>query len=1155
MKKLFTSLLALAFALGVIAQTDVTSTYLTNPSFELGTDGTAASTGKGFYTPYGWKSDFPTSGTHNFEIASASSTTNTSSSGFGVGTTPADGTYFFLGRHSWSTSLTANLSQETSTELPAGTYVISASYKIATKLAGTDGNLTISVKDASSNTLGSGVSVTSKTYNDSAFIDSQESWSKVAAVFTVSTAGKVTINLAMNFNPKAVNTQQEAILIDDVRLYDLSKASETDPADLTGLIVNQDFNLYSGGESGWTTTTKAQNSAMATNQTGAFSGRFWENWNPSAYTGKMYQTLSSLPNGNYKVGLCAFVNTVGTEGSQYIYAGSAKTNVTSTTPTAYTTDVVAVTDGTLEIGFEQDESKANWCGIDNAKLYYCGPNYSAYVTALAGQVTKGKALQSSKMKSTVSSALSTAITTYETKTESSAYSTEAEWAAAVTAMTTAVTNAQTSVDNYTTAKTYLEAASSLDSAGQASYKANETVAALQTAYDEGSLEAVTATQVTALGEALRTAAKAQTTDGADMTLAIVNPEINGSDGWTTEKPNGGNGPLLQNTSFEYWGGSATGGTSGGSFDYYQEITGLPKGKYTVSADMYNSTNGESGATFSATSGVYATSGGTTISKLVDEDGTALKEYTTDEITVTNGTLRIGVKNTTTMTARWFVADNFKLTFVSAVAIDDYYTNINTLITTANAITGTMSETTSTALKTAVTNGQAAVSDKETDIEKLQGYITALDNAIIAANASVASNATVASGTISTSSVEGWTCTNSNTFHVNTWSVEGNSDGSNMTTPFIENWIASGGTLGGGKIYYTLSGLVAGTYKVSALVRVLNESGGSVTGASFYVNDATDAITTDNGASACTHGVYKNVALTATVDDGGNIVLGFNIASPTFNWISFKDVTVTQIYDYTLSETAAAGEEGSVGYLVSKYAGKTVDVSFTRNFTNDVTATVCLPFEATIPTGGKFYTFSGVSEDYTTVTMTETTASTLTAGTPYIFKPSATGGVTFTGTIASVASSYAPTDVTNGDWAFTGTYTKVVYGSDYSAGDYDAVYGYVAAVTAGVTSSEVEVGDFVNITIPGTSNTPAFRAVMKHKASTSAKSRTGVSSQALPSSLKVVLIDADGTATAIGTINVEKAGDGAWYTINGLKLQNEPAAKGIYIHNGKKVLVK
>lgn len=49
-------------------------------------------------------------------------------------------------------------------------------------------------------------------------------------------------------------------------------------------------------------------------------------------------------------------------------------------------------------------------------------------------------------------------------------------------------------------------------------------------------------------------------------------------------------------------------------------------------------------------------------------------------------------------------------------------------------------------------------------------------------------------------------------------------------------------------------------------------------------------------------------------------------------------------------------------------------------------------------------------------------------------------------------------------------------------------------------------------------------------------------------------DFNGTTTAIDNVNVSGMEDGAWYTISGIRV-NRPAAKGVYIHNGRKVIVK
>lgn len=57
--------------------------------------------------------------------------------------------------------------------------------------------------------------------------------------------------------------------------------------------------------------------------------------------------------------------------------------------------------------------------------------------------------------------------------------------------------------------------------------------------------------------------------------------------------------------------------------------------------------------------------------------------------------------------------------------------------------------------------------------------------------------------------------------------------------------------------------------------------------------------------------------------------------------------------------------------------------------------------------------------------------------------------------------------------------------------------------------------------------------------------------AFTSSAKALTIDWD-TITAIETTNVATAENGAWYTISGIKVASP--VKGLYIHNGKKVLV-
>ena len=58
---------------------------------------------------------------------------------------------------------------------------------------------------------------------------------------------------------------------------------------------------------------------------------------------------------------------------------------------------------------------------------------------------------------------------------------------------------------------------------------------------------------------------------------------------------------------------------------------------------------------------------------------------------------------------------------------------------------------------------------------------------------------------------------------------------------------------------------------------------------------------------------------------------------------------------------------------------------------------------------------------------------------------------------------------------------------------------------------------------------------------------------------IFIEEPDGTTTAIKAVTGDKIGseikaDG-WYTIGGMKLESAPTQKGIYINNGKKIVVR
>ena len=138
---------------------------------------------------------------------------------------------------------------------------------------------------------------------------------------------------------------------------------------VTDFVVNGTFDTW-GVTAPWKTTTGAQNQTTANNQTGAFTGNFFENWNPDPVRGKIYQVIENVPNGLYELSICAFVNNFDPS-VQYVYANADKVALTAGEPTAYTVRT-KVENNTIEVGLEQADAVANWLGIDNVSLKYLG---------------------------------------------------------------------------------------------------------------------------------------------------------------------------------------------------------------------------------------------------------------------------------------------------------------------------------------------------------------------------------------------------------------------------------------------------------------------------------------------------------------------------------------------------------------------------------------------------------------------------------------------------------------------------------------------------------------------------------------------------------------------------------------------------------------
>ena len=278
----------------------------------------------------------------------------------------------------------------------------------------------------------------------------------------------------------------------------------------------------------------------------------------------------------------------------------------------------------------------------------------------------------------------------------------------------------------------------------------------------------------------------------------------------------------------------------------------------------------------------------------------------------------------------------------------------------------------------------------------------------------------------------------------------------------------------------------------------------------------------------------------------------------------------------------------VGVNITEDIEKVSSVTYNRKFTSGQAATVILPFnyicnENEGSEGGKFYGFKEVTYDYDqhiwVCTMQEpgnTAVTTLTANTPYLFMPNdatmtfpnivnMTGGVVTLQTTTANDGLYGGA-TTDAAWNFHGSYK----GKTWTGPSDD--YGFAAKSGEAVGGEAVEAGQFVRFA-PGAFIKPmrCYLSYVGTEAPAPARglTRSAVATDDLPQSITVRLVSRSGETTAIGTLDTktgkmtffdEQSGKAerdseAWYTLDGVRLSGKPSTKGIYINNGKKIVIK
>ena len=280
---------------------------------------------------------------------------------------------------------------------------------------------------------------------------------------------------------------------------------------------------------------------------------------------------------------------------------------------------------------------------------------------------------------------------------------------------------------------------------------------------------------------------------------------------------------------------------------------------------------------------------------------------------------------------------------------------------------------------------------------------------------------------------------------------------------------------------------------------------------------------------------------------------------------------------------------------------TEGLRYNRSFTAGKPVTIMLPFDfkrdRTTLAGsnenpsGKFYEFKGIrldaNESNKWVAVMKEVGSddanevtTLQANHPYLYVPGestehwamyVSGGFSiFTegNEGGEKQTEYDGTaDFAWNKWNFIGTYQPRYWSETEHFDEVGKVYGF-AGNTKVVDEQIVEAGDFVRAKI-GAKIRPTSCYLKwagdepDYSDSNGAKAAVASSSMAtmqeLPQTITVKLIDANGETTGIGEIDT-KTGEvsfdsEAWYTIDGIRLDGKPCKSGVYINNGKKIVVE
>lgn len=289
--------------------------------------------------------------------------------------------------------------------------------------------------------------------------------------------------------------------------------------------------------------------------------------------------------------------------------------------------------------------------------------------------------------------------------------------------------------------------------------------------------------------------------------------------------------------------------------------------------------------------------------------------------------------------------------------------------------------------------------------------------------------------------------------------------------------------------------------------------------------------------------------------GSNLILGSDGIKVSSSSTQGFEIEVTAADGITYyadnSKQAELSGDDYLQGLIDEYMGFTAEIGVEFSFHQGLAYGICLPFAMTEVQGGTVYKLQDVNcvDTYNgkawVLTMNDVTPDdnlfkSTEAGMPYLFVSDVTGVITFKGDllIPEYKTGYPllEADGSNG-WIMRGTY------KDFAP---DRSYGYIYSMRTASSSIDQHQTKTYYFYLNQESSHSSMHSYLAY---------TGQSDE-IPELIGIRLVAKDGTDTAIGTINTT-TGEiiiDTWYNMGGQRLNGAPTEPGLYIHNGKKVLI-